>query len=208
MTNTPKHTQEDEKRINEIANRARKAESMGRCIMVVPSGWEVDHIVQVYLTGIQGRDGCMTPTDAEFIQHAYDDIPYLLRAVRDLKEPASFGWRCYQDRCEGALIEQSVRDKEIKAMQATIDSLQAEVERLKKLTEWQPIETAPKGYDGHKFTRILFKGYSKASSFSHDVYISGYMDSEREPVYFYRYKLVITHWMPLPESPNTKDTTL
>lgn len=32
-----------------------------------------------------------------------------------LKEPARLWWQVYQDRCEGALIEQTVRDVEVKA---------------------------------------------------------------------------------------------
>lgn len=67
--------------------------------------------------------------------------------------------------------------------------------------EWQPIQTAPKGYDGHKWTYVLFWGVSKGRSFAHPVVVSGYMDSNRKPIYYYSYRLVITHWAPMLESP-------
>lgn len=66
---------------------------------------------------------------------------------------------------------------------------------------WQPIETAPQGYDGQRFHYVLFYGVSKAGSFNHPVVISGFMDSHREPVHYYSYKLRITHWAPHPSSP-------
>lgn len=62
---------------------------------------------------------------------------------------------------------------------------------------WRPIDSAPKGYDGEKFNYVLFKGYSKSGAFSGFVHISGFMDSDRKPVHFYNYKLIITHWKPL-----------
>lgn len=64
--------------------------------------------------------------------------------------------------------------------------------------EWQPIATAPQGYDGQRFHYVLFKGTSRARSFFGEVVISGYMDNKNEPVYYYQYKLNITHWMELP----------
>jgi len=66
---------------------------------------------------------------------------------------------------------------------------------------WQPIETAPNGYDGDRFHYVLFYGHSRANSFLHPVIVCGYMDHDRKPVQFYQYKLTITHWMPMPEPP-------
>jgi hypothetical protein len=70
---------------------------------------------------------------------------------------------------------------------------------------WQPIETAPKGYDGKRFNYILFWGTSAGRSFNHPVVVCGYMDSERKPVQFYQYKLHITHWMPVPAPPASQE---
>jgi len=68
---------------------------------------------------------------------------------------------------------------------------------------WKPIETAPDGYDGKEFNYVLFRGYSKGRSFAHSVEVSGYMgvdnDGKRVPIHFYAYKLVITHWAPIPK---------
>ena len=63
---------------------------------------------------------------------------------------------------------------------------------------WQPIETAPKGYDGQRFHYVLFRGTSRGGSFAGYAYVSGYMDNNRQPVHSYGYKLHITDWMPLP----------
>ncbi|MDB5349106.1 MAG: hypothetical protein JWN86_353 [Planctomycetota bacterium] len=63
--------------------------------------------------------------------------------------------------------------------------------------DWQPLETAPKGYDGVKFNHVLFRGVSKARSFSGPFYVSGWMDNDRKPVHEYAYKLIITGWKPL-----------
>lgn len=71
---------------------------------------------------------------------------------------------------------------------------------------WQPIATAPPGLADGKWTYILFSGYSKGKSFGGRVVVSGWMgkthDGRYEPVHSYSYKLVITHWMPLPGVPN------
>lgn len=69
------------------------------------------------------------------------------------------------------------------------------------MSDWQPIETAPNGYDGTRFHYVLFRGVSAGRSFNHPVYVNGYMGSNREPVHYYHYKLHITHWMPCPEEP-------
>jgi hypothetical protein len=36
------------------------------------------------------------------------ELERLRAEVESLKEPAAFGWQCYQDRCENAYIEASV----------------------------------------------------------------------------------------------------
>jgi hypothetical protein len=76
---------------------------------------------------------------------------------------------------------------------------------LRPSEDWQPIETAPKGYDGTRFNYVLFWGVSAGRSFDHPVVVIGYMDHDRTPVQFYRYKLHITHWRPLPPAPGTED---
>lgn len=67
------------------------------------------------------------------------------------------------------------------------------------MTDWQPIETAPEGYDGKRFRHVLFRGYSAGGSFAGPVYVSGWMDSERKPVQWYHYKLKITDWTEIPK---------
>jgi hypothetical protein len=71
------------------------------------------------------------------------------------------------------------------------------------MDDWMPIETAPPGYDGRKFVHVLFSGHSKSGAVSGRVYVSGWMDSNRRPIHNYAYKLVITHWMPLPAPPGS-----
>ena len=62
---------------------------------------------------------------------------------------------------------------------------------------WQPIETAPRWSGGaHK---ILLKGYSKAGSFAGAAYVGGWLTADGEIVHNYSYKLIITHWMEIPE---------
>jgi len=63
---------------------------------------------------------------------------------------------------------------------------------------WRPISTPPpRGPEN----RVLFRGVSKAMSFSHAAVVDGWIDSTGEPVHDYHYKLVITHWMPMPPKP-------
>ena len=69
-------------------------------------------------------------------------------------------------------------------------------------SDWQPIETAPDGYDGKRFHSVLFRGTSRGGSFAGYAYVSGWMDRNRQPVHSYGYKLNITHWMPLPPAPS------
>lgn len=63
--------------------------------------------------------------------------------------------------------------------------------------EWHPMDTAPQGYDGQKWTHVLFKAVSKARSFEGPVYISGWMDHERKPVTNFSYALRYLGWKPL-----------
>ena len=69
------------------------------------------------------------------------------------------------------------------------------------MSGWQPIETAPNGYDGERFHHVLFLGHSSANSFLHPVIVSGWVHHNRKPVQHYSYKLRITHWQPLPDPP-------
>ena len=69
------------------------------------------------------------------------------------------------------------------------------------MSAWRDIATAPEGYDGRKFNRVLFLGHSKAKSFAERVCVSGWMNNDREPVHSYGYKLIITHWQPEPTPP-------
>lgn len=77
------------------------------------------------------------------------------------------------------------------------------------VTGWQPIATAPPGLVDGQWTYVLFSGYSKSGSFTGLVVVSGWMgkthDGRYEPVHNYSYKLVITHWMPLPPPPATPE---
>lgn len=66
------------------------------------------------------------------------------------------------------------------------------------MSNWKSIDSAPTGYDGKTFHHVLFRGRSKAGSFSGFAYVSGWMDHNRQPVHDYSYKLVIDAWMDLP----------
>ena len=84
------------------------------------------------------------------------------------------------------------------------DALLREHRRAQSSAEarrWQPIETAPPGYDWERFHPVLFLGHSKGRSFDGTTIVQGWMSHKREPVHNYNYKLVITHWMPLPPTP-------
>lgn len=73
-------------------------------------------------------------------------------------------------------------------------------------TAWQPIATAPPGLTDGKWTYVLFSGLSKGRSFPGRVVVSGWMgkthDGRYEPVHNYSYKLIVTHWMPMPVDPD------
>ena len=70
-----------------------------------------------------------------------------------------------------------------------IKTLKAEVERLRKATEWQPIETAPK--DGKTIIIIVEYGYVYTGIFDNDGYCQDLAGAGLDP----------THWMPLPQPP-------
>jgi hypothetical protein len=44
-----------------------------------------------------------------------DCISYLQTCVKHLTERAAFGDQCYQDRCEGAFVEQSVMQRAVRS---------------------------------------------------------------------------------------------
>lgn len=69
--------------------------------------------------------------------------------------------------------------------------------RRLKAPAWQPLETAPSASSDGKPPMLLFKGHSKTGTFPGDVYISGWIGNNGEPVYDHKYKLKITGWKPL-----------
>ena len=71
-----------------------------------------------------------------------------------------------------------------------------EIERLRTLTEWQPIETAPRGYT--QIVIAMFEGDARVWAFvaymnENDIWEDGedVIANADDP----------THWMPLPEPP-------
>jgi len=118
--------------------------------------------------------------------------------------------RSVRDTAEARMREQGGEDEVVCNecyMAGFVDGCNDVLERLgagavpPREDHWQPIESAPKGYDGKRFQYVLFWGVSSGRSFDHPVIVCGYMDHDRTPVQFYSYKLRITHWMPLPSPP-------
>lgn len=72
-------------------------------------------------------------------------------------------------------------------------TLKAEVERLTKDLEWQPIETAPK--DGKSVVLVIEYGYVYTGIFHNDGYCQDLAGAGLDP----------THWMPLPKPPKQED---
>ena len=77
---------------------------------------------------MQKCETCRGPMEGQNIfdgshRHKDDCIAYLKRAVDSLTERAAFGDQCFQDRCENAYVEQSVRDAELAALRAEIERL-------------------------------------------------------------------------------------
>jgi hypothetical protein len=138
------------------------------------------------------------------------------------------GWELalVRRRMQAALAESA---KEIERLEADIGGLEdllrlerdkntrilresdAEIERLKRVNEWQPIETAPK--DGKEVIatdgRDVFTARYRISNCTQDApffavsgdgeFINRGTDWNFEPDYRWP-----THWMPLPTPPNTK----
>jgi hypothetical protein len=77
----------------------------------------------------------------------------------------------------------------------------AEASAGDSLRGWQPIATAPPGYENGKFHHVLFRGTSRGGSFAGYAYVSGWMSNDRKPMHSYSYKLDITDWMELPPDP-------
>lgn len=76
----------------------------------------------------------------------------------------------------------------IPALLTTVRKQQAEIERLRALTEWRPIESAPK--DGRRLIFILTPSGFPQVAYSNTWWTCGF-SVETKP----------THWMPLPEGP-------
>lgn len=85
-----------------------------------------------------------------------------------------------------------------------VNEATAEIERLRGLTEWQPIETAPK--DG---TQILLAGVCQAPSIDagESSVVKGYWtDFNTGGWVWYGAAMDFTHWMPLPTPPERQDS--
>lgn len=60
-------------------------------------------------------------------KHVIAELNRLAIEARELKEPAAFGYQCYQDRCEGAMIEASVVKRLDKRLARVAEILEAAV---------------------------------------------------------------------------------
>ena len=79
----------------------------------------------------------------------------------------------------------------------TLPALNGHAGRRKLTAQtWQPLETAPASRSSGK-QMLLFKGHSRSGTFEGNVYVSGWIDRDGEPVYDYKYKLKITGWKSL-----------
>ena len=74
-----------------------------------------------------------------------------------------------------------------------IKTLKDEVKRLRKASEWQPIETAPK--DGKTIILVVEYGYVYTGIFHNDGYCQDLTGAGLDP----------THWMHLPQPPKQED---
>jgi hypothetical protein len=77
-------------------------------------------------------------------------------------------------------------------------------EGLKKKTEWQPIETAPKDGTAIFIWLTLAGGWFKRVHWSAKVSAWVDWDHGEEAIYGYDGDKNISHWMPLPKPPTTK----
>lgn len=123
------------------------------------------------------------------------------------------GWRWV--RVSDAMVDY-LRDNSTPVVVRVVERDSREVEMIctrvpAPAAGWQPIDTAPPGLADGKWTYVLFSGYSKGRSFAGRVVVSGWMgkthDGRYEPVHSYSYKLVITHWMPMPTDPDDPRST-
>lgn len=82
--------------------------------------------------------------------------------------------------------------------------LEAEIERLRALTEWQPIETAPK--DGTQFLGIRMGGHNDPTFFLIEGLHMKYATHQTWNGAGGQYGIRLTHWMPLPNPPERQDS--
>jgi hypothetical protein len=91
------------------------------------------------------------------IKECLAEIETLKQKVADMTWPAEFGWRCYQDRCEGALIEASVV-KQLESENAALRSRLAALEPC--VHEW--------GIDGAHANEYCKKCFIDRPKVEHD----------------------------------------
>lgn len=103
------------------------------------------------------------------------------------------------ERVKGLLEERhftdsQVQDKDAKIAElcSTIDAQLAELERLRKGSQWQPIETAPR--DGKRVLAYCAPYGAGSAHFSDKWHLDFCVNREAAP----------THWMPLPPPPATE----
>lgn len=74
------------------------------------------------------------------------DFEQLKKQISDMKEMHDFGWKCYQDRCEGAYIESSVVKKLEKEKAELIEVLSDMNNWLKRMSclQWDDPNYAPR----------------------------------------------------------------
>ncbi len=83
----------------------------------------------------------------------------------------------------------------------------AEIERLLKLTDWQPIETAPKDGTVVDLFRCGHRVPNCSWRVNHNVLLDGWVYSPPNggKYAFHKRDPNPTHWMPLPEPPSEID---
>jgi hypothetical protein len=150
----------------------------------------------------------MTDKDREAFEQQCPEKIYLLDMGEDMPVWCDDASPDYDDRFSVEYIRADVARAESAKEIAEKD---AEIERLKRVTEWQPIETAPK--DGTEVIvsdgRDVFTARYRLSNCANDEpffavsgdgdFFNRGTDWNFEPDYRWP-----THWMPLPDAPNTK----